>query len=71
MSASKTTIGYMVQLGGIGAFAIGAVLSFHHAAIAAAFVGGAAAYFVGQKIRTLPTSPIAIAPAAAAKSKNS
>ncbi|HWZ54161.1 MAG TPA: hypothetical protein VNV84_05365 [Candidatus Acidoferrales bacterium] len=71
MSASKTTIGYMVQLGGIGAFAIGAVLCFHHAAIAAAFVGGAAAYFVGQKIRTLPASPIAIAPAAAAKTRTS
>ena len=55
MSASKTTIGYIVQLGGIGAFALGAVLSFHHAAIAASFVGGAAAFYVGQKIRTLST----------------
>ena len=53
MSASKTTIGYAVQLGGIAAFAIGAVFSFHHLAIAASFVGGAASYFVGQKIRTL------------------
>ncbi len=53
MSASKTTIGYLVQLGGVASFAIGAVLSFHHAAIAASFVGGAAAYFVGQKIRAL------------------
>ena len=41
MSASKKTIGYIVQLGGIASFA------------AAAFVGGAAAFYVGQKIRTL------------------
>jgi len=50
---SKTTIGYIVQLGGLASFAIGAVLSFHHAAIAAAFAGGAAAFFVGKQIRTL------------------
>jgi hypothetical protein len=50
---SKTTIGYIVQLGGIAAFATGAVLSFHHAAIAAAFAGGAAAFFVGKKIRSM------------------
>jgi hypothetical protein len=64
MSASKTTIGYIVQLGGIGAFALGAVLSFHHAAIAASFAGGAAAFYVGQKIRTLSSSsPVsAVAP---------
>jgi hypothetical protein len=53
MSASKTTIGYGVQLGGIGALVVGAVLSAHHIAIAAAFVGGAAAFYVGEKIRTL------------------
>jgi hypothetical protein len=56
MSASKTTIGYIVQLGGIGAFALGAVLSFHHAAIAASFAGGAAAFYVGKKIRALAAS---------------
>jgi hypothetical protein len=53
MSASKTTIGYAVQLGGIGAMVLGAVLSAHHAAIAAAFLAGAAAFYVGEKIRTL------------------
>ncbi|HXP68048.1 MAG TPA: hypothetical protein VOA88_02085 [Candidatus Dormibacteraeota bacterium] len=68
MSASKTTIGYIVQLGGIGAFALGAVLSFHHAAIAASFVGGAAAFYVGQKIRTLSIAPsTAVAPSSSAK----
>jgi hypothetical protein len=53
MSASKTTIGYVVQLGGIGSLITGAVLSVHHAAIAAAFLGGAAAFYIGEKIRTL------------------
>jgi hypothetical protein len=55
-------IGYIVQLAGIGAFALGAVLSFHHAAIAASFAGGAAAFYVGKKIRALSAAP---APAAA------
>ena len=50
---SKKTIGYIVQLGGIAAFVVGAVLSAHHAAIAASFAGGAAAFYVGEKIRTL------------------
>jgi hypothetical protein len=67
MTASKTTIGYIVQLGGIGAFALGAVLSFHHAAIDASFAGGAAAFYVGQKIRTLSTPATVSAPSAAAK----
>ena len=61
MSASKTTVGYIVQLGGIAAFALGAVLSFHHAVIAAAFVGGAAAFYVGKKIRTLAASSATVA----------
>jgi len=65
MSASKTTIGYIVQLGGIGAFALGAVLSFHHAAIAASFVGGAAAFYVGKKIRALSTPATATVTAVA------
>ena len=67
MSASKTTIGYIVQLGGIGAFALGAVLSFHHAAIAASFAGGAAAFYVGQKIRMLASPTTAVAPSPSAK----
>jgi hypothetical protein len=53
MAANKTTIGYLVQLAGIGAFAAGAVFSVHHLAIAAAFIGGAAAFYVGQKIRSI------------------
>jgi hypothetical protein len=53
MSASRKTIGYLVQLGGIAAFTLGAVASVHHIAIGAAFLGGAAAFYVGQKIRAL------------------
>jgi hypothetical protein len=53
MSASKKTIGYIVQLGGVAAFAMGAVLSVHHVAIAASFIGGAAALYVGKKVRSL------------------
>jgi hypothetical protein len=55
-TASNTknkTIGYAVQLAGIGAGIAGAILSLHHAAIAVCFVSGAAAFFVGEKIRTL------------------
>ena len=69
MSASKTTIGYIVQLAGIGAFALGAVLSFHHAAIAASFAGGAAAFYVGKKIRALSTAPPATASVTTAATK--
>jgi hypothetical protein len=53
MSASKKSIGYIVQLGGGAALAVGAVLSVHHVAIAACFAGGAAALYVGKKIRGL------------------
>ncbi len=52
MSDSKKTIGYFVQLGGIAAFAVGAVLSVHHVAIAAFFITGAVAVYVGKKIRS-------------------
>ncbi len=53
MIASKKTIGYIVQLGGFAAVAAGAVLSVHHVAIATCFAGGAAAVYVGKKIRAL------------------
>jgi hypothetical protein len=53
MSASKKTIGYIVQLGGIASLTLGAIFSVHHVAIGAAFLCGAAAFYVGQKIRTL------------------
>lgn len=53
MQISKTTIGYLVQLGGVGAAAAGAVLSLHHAAIAICFLTGAVAFYVGEKVRSL------------------
>jgi hypothetical protein len=53
MTISKTTISYIVQLGGIAAFTIGAILSANHLPIAASFLGGAAAFYVGEKMRTI------------------
>jgi hypothetical protein len=50
---SRKTIGYIVQLGGIAAFTLGAVFSLHHIPIGASFLGGAAAFYIGQKIRAL------------------
>ena len=52
-SSKATTIGYIVQLGGIAAFTLGAIFSVHHVAIGTAFIGGAAAFYVGEKLRTL------------------
>ena len=53
MSASRATTGYIVQLSGIAALTIGTILSVHHIAIGAALLGGAVAFYVGEKIRTL------------------
>jgi len=50
---TKQNIGYFVQLGGIASLVLGVVLSMHHVAIGAAFLGGAVAFYVGEKIRTL------------------
>jgi hypothetical protein len=51
--ASKKTIGYIVQLAGIASLTLGAIFSVHHIALGAAFLGGAVAFYVGEKIRTL------------------
>lgn len=53
MSVSRKTTGYIVQLCGLGAFALGAILSVHHVAIGALFVSGAVAVYVGAKIQSL------------------
>jgi hypothetical protein len=50
---SRNTLGYIVQLAGVASFTVGGIFSVHHIAIGAAFLGGAAAFFVGEKIRTL------------------
>ncbi|MGH9776561.1 MAG: hypothetical protein ACRD50_16640 [Candidatus Acidiferrales bacterium] len=52
MSITTKSLSYLIQLAGLGVFAVGAVLSMHHIAIAACFSGGAAAIYVGGKIRT-------------------
>ncbi|MGB6199251.1 MAG: hypothetical protein WA871_05830 [Candidatus Acidiferrales bacterium] len=44
-------IGEIVELAGFGAFIAGGVLSIHHYAIAACLVGGAAAVYIGKKLR--------------------
>ena len=53
MSASRKTVGYIVQLAGAGAFSLGVILSVHHLAIGALFLSGIVAFYVGQKIGAL------------------
>jgi len=43
--------GEMAQIGGVISAVAGVVLGFHHWAAAAALIGGAAACFVGKKLR--------------------
>jgi hypothetical protein len=53
MTNVKLHAGYAVQLAGLVALAVGAVLSAHHLAIGASLLGGAAALHVGKIIRTV------------------
>ena len=50
-STGSQAIGLYVELAGAGAFVAGAILSMHHYAIGACFVAGAAAFYVGKKMR--------------------
>jgi hypothetical protein len=50
-TASSHVIGQYVQLAGAGVFITGAILSLHHYAIGICFVAGAAAFYVGKKLR--------------------
>jgi hypothetical protein len=50
-AVSSKTIGQYVQLAGIGAIVTGAILSVHHYAIGACILIGAAAYYVGSKLK--------------------
>ena len=52
MSTHTQTIGQWVQLGGAGAFVIGLILSAHHYAIGICFVAGAAAFYIGERLRS-------------------
>jgi hypothetical protein len=50
-TVSTKNIGQYVQLAGIGAIVAGAILSVHHYAIGACILIGAAAYYVGTKLK--------------------
>jgi hypothetical protein len=50
-TVSPKNIGQYVQLAGIGAFVAGAILSVHHYAIGACIIAGAAAYYIGSKLK--------------------
>ncbi len=48
---SMQTMGLYVQIAGAGAFLAGVVLSLQHYAIGICFIAGAAAFFIGKKMR--------------------
>jgi len=48
---SWQSIGLYVQIAGAGAFIAGIVLSLHHYGTGICFIAGAAAFFVGKKLR--------------------
>jgi hypothetical protein len=50
-SPSWHSIGLYVQIAGAGAFIAGIVLSLHHYATGICFIAGAAAFFIGKKLR--------------------
>jgi hypothetical protein len=50
---SKQSIGLYVQIAGAGAFLAGVILSLHHYATGISLIAGAAAFFVGKKMRTV------------------
>ena len=44
-------LGQYVQLAGIAALVVGAILSVHHYAIGLCIIAGAVAFYVGKKMR--------------------
>lgn len=52
MPFNKSTSGYSVQIGGAGCVLVGAVLSVHHAALAACLLAGSAALYIGKRTRS-------------------
>jgi len=50
-TSPSQSLGQWVQLAGACAFITGAILSLHHYAIGICFVAGAAAFYVGKKMR--------------------
>ena len=51
VSLNKARIGLVVEIGGFAVLAVGAVLSLRHLGIALCVVGGAAAGYLGNRIR--------------------
>ena len=51
-SASAHAIGQWLQLGGLAGFGAGVVLSVHHYAIGICFLAGAAAFYIGRKLKS-------------------
>ena len=52
-SSPSQSLGQWVQLAGAGAFITGAILSLHHYAIGICFIAGAAAFYVGKRMRAV------------------
>ena len=50
-TSQSQRLGEIVEFAGAAAFLTGAILSIHHYLIAAFFLGGAAAIYVGKKLR--------------------
>jgi hypothetical protein len=50
-STSSQSLGQYVQLGGIAALVVGAILSVHHYAVGLCIIAGATAFYIGKKLR--------------------
>jgi hypothetical protein len=50
-ATQRQVIGQWLELGGLAAVALGAALSVRHLAIGILFVAGAAAFFLGRRLR--------------------
>jgi hypothetical protein len=50
-TSPSQSLGLWIELAGAGTFITGAILSLHHYAIGICFVAGAAAFYVGKKMR--------------------
>jgi hypothetical protein len=48
---SGHSLGQYVQIAGVAAFIVGGILSLHHYLIGICFIAGAAAYYVGGKMK--------------------
>ena len=50
-AVSMRSVGQYVQLAGAGVFLLGMILCLHHYAIGICFLAGAAAFYLGKKMR--------------------